>query len=88
MLRAHQGRSVRSHGYPCAVYCHDGPIRRRKLGNILTTDQSDAGSAGIFSRRTNETIKAKDSSSGLLLPDFLGGEPVREPFQRKGQICL
>eukprot|EP00976_Prorocentrum_cordatum_P113232 1195668-Prorocentrum_minimum.AAC.4 len=28
------------------------------LGYILTGDQSDAGSAGIFSRRTNETQEA------------------------------
>eukprot|EP00959_Pyramimonas_sp_CCMP1952_P035281 739125-Pyramimonas_sp.AAC.1 len=27
------------------LYSHDGPIRRRKRGYILTTDQSDAGSA-------------------------------------------
>eukprot|EP00976_Prorocentrum_cordatum_P075329 1181864-Prorocentrum_minimum.AAC.2 len=27
------------------VYSHDGPIRRRKRGYILMTDQSDAGSA-------------------------------------------
>eukprot|EP00976_Prorocentrum_cordatum_P080763 1184102-Prorocentrum_minimum.AAC.8 len=27
---------------------YDGPIRRRKRGYILTTDQSDAGSVGIF----------------------------------------
>eukprot|EP00976_Prorocentrum_cordatum_P107433 1194640-Prorocentrum_minimum.AAC.3 len=31
---------------------HNGPIRRMKCGYSLTTDQSDAGSAGIFSRRT------------------------------------
>eukprot|EP00976_Prorocentrum_cordatum_P014300 285941-Prorocentrum_minimum.AAC.1 len=39
------------------VYSHNGPIGRRKRGCILTTDQSDAGSAGsagIFSRRTNQ----------------------------------
>eukprot|EP00959_Pyramimonas_sp_CCMP1952_P418854 8774216-Pyramimonas_sp.AAC.1 len=32
-------------------YSHDGPIGRRTRGSILTTDQSDAGSAGIFSHR-------------------------------------
>eukprot|EP00976_Prorocentrum_cordatum_P052441 1057995-Prorocentrum_minimum.AAC.3 len=32
-----------------AGYSHDGPIRRRKRGDILMTDQSDAGSVGIFS---------------------------------------
>eukprot|EP00976_Prorocentrum_cordatum_P077344 1182650-Prorocentrum_minimum.AAC.1 len=37
------------------AYSHDGPIGRRKRGHILTTDQSDAGSTGIFSRRTNRT---------------------------------
>eukprot|EP00959_Pyramimonas_sp_CCMP1952_P044598 931785-Pyramimonas_sp.AAC.1 len=26
----------------CSPYSHDGPIRRRKRGYILTTDQSDA----------------------------------------------
>eukprot|EP00959_Pyramimonas_sp_CCMP1952_P037418 783097-Pyramimonas_sp.AAC.2 len=31
---------------------NDGPIRRRKRGYILTTDQSGACRAGIFSRRT------------------------------------
>eukprot|EP00976_Prorocentrum_cordatum_P072044 1180561-Prorocentrum_minimum.AAC.2 len=36
------------------VYSHDRPIRRRKQRYILTTDQSDAGSKGIFSRRTNQ----------------------------------
>eukprot|EP00976_Prorocentrum_cordatum_P062112 1176582-Prorocentrum_minimum.AAC.1 len=41
------------------VYSHDGPIRRRKRGHILTTDQSDTGSAGIFSRRTNQIQEAR-----------------------------
>eukprot|EP00976_Prorocentrum_cordatum_P013886 277189-Prorocentrum_minimum.AAC.1 len=27
------------------VYSHDGPIRHRKRGYVLTTDQSDIGSA-------------------------------------------
>eukprot|EP00959_Pyramimonas_sp_CCMP1952_P201821 4220226-Pyramimonas_sp.AAC.2 len=31
------------------VYSHDGPLRHRKRGCIIMTDQSDAGSAGIFS---------------------------------------
>eukprot|EP00959_Pyramimonas_sp_CCMP1952_P231461 4837985-Pyramimonas_sp.AAC.1 len=31
------------------ICSHDGPIRRRKRGYILTTGQSDAGSADIFS---------------------------------------
>eukprot|EP00959_Pyramimonas_sp_CCMP1952_P049401 1031970-Pyramimonas_sp.AAC.1 len=37
---------------------HDGPIRRGRRRYILTTDQSDAGSVGIFSRRTNQTREA------------------------------
>eukprot|EP00976_Prorocentrum_cordatum_P118124 1196415-Prorocentrum_minimum.AAC.2 len=40
------------------VYSPDGPIRRRKRGDILTMDQSDAGSAGIFSRWTNRVLRA------------------------------
>eukprot|EP00976_Prorocentrum_cordatum_P010887 218830-Prorocentrum_minimum.AAC.6 len=31
------------------AYSHDGPIGCRKRRYILTMDQSDAGSAGIFS---------------------------------------
>eukprot|EP00976_Prorocentrum_cordatum_P074125 1181393-Prorocentrum_minimum.AAC.3 len=31
------------------VYSHDGPIRCRSCGYILTMDQSDAGIMGIFS---------------------------------------
>eukprot|EP00976_Prorocentrum_cordatum_P066264 1178239-Prorocentrum_minimum.AAC.1 len=34
-------------------------IRHRKRGYILTAGQSDAGSAGIFSRRTNQTQEAR-----------------------------
>eukprot|EP00976_Prorocentrum_cordatum_P115433 1196010-Prorocentrum_minimum.AAC.1 len=41
------------------VYSHAGPIRRRKRRYILTPDQSDAGSAGIFSRRTHQTQEAQ-----------------------------
>eukprot|EP00976_Prorocentrum_cordatum_P071937 1180520-Prorocentrum_minimum.AAC.1 len=41
------------------AYSHDGPIGRRKRGYILTTDQSDAGSASIFSRQTNRTQEAR-----------------------------
>eukprot|EP00959_Pyramimonas_sp_CCMP1952_P463111 9484353-Pyramimonas_sp.AAC.1 len=37
------------------VCSHDGPIGHSKCGYILKTDQSDAGSAGMFSRRTNQT---------------------------------
>eukprot|EP00976_Prorocentrum_cordatum_P049832 1005296-Prorocentrum_minimum.AAC.2 len=45
-----------------SVYSHGGPIRRRKRGHILTADQSDAGSAGKFSRRTNQTQEAQVNS--------------------------
>eukprot|EP00976_Prorocentrum_cordatum_P053646 1082359-Prorocentrum_minimum.AAC.2 len=38
-----------------AVGLPDGPIRRRKRGYILTMDQSNAGSAGIFSQWTNQS---------------------------------
>eukprot|EP00959_Pyramimonas_sp_CCMP1952_P327776 6862337-Pyramimonas_sp.AAC.1 len=31
------------------AYSHDGPIGRKQRGHILMMDQSDAGSAGIFS---------------------------------------
>eukprot|EP00976_Prorocentrum_cordatum_P082342 1184773-Prorocentrum_minimum.AAC.2 len=41
---------------------HDGPIGRRKCGIVLTTDQPDAESAGLFSRRTNRTQKVRDCS--------------------------
>eukprot|EP00959_Pyramimonas_sp_CCMP1952_P247200 5167002-Pyramimonas_sp.AAC.1 len=41
------------------LYSHDGPIRRRKRGFVLTTDQSDAGSVDLFSRRTNQTQEAR-----------------------------
>eukprot|EP00959_Pyramimonas_sp_CCMP1952_P344948 7224398-Pyramimonas_sp.AAC.1 len=41
--------------YIALIYSHDGPIRRRKRGYILLTDQSDAGSVGIFSGRTHQT---------------------------------
>eukprot|EP00959_Pyramimonas_sp_CCMP1952_P073247 1531145-Pyramimonas_sp.AAC.1 len=36
------------------VKSHNGPIRCRKCRYILTTDQSDAGNVGIFSRWTNQ----------------------------------
>eukprot|EP00976_Prorocentrum_cordatum_P014343 286793-Prorocentrum_minimum.AAC.1 len=42
-----------------AKYSHDGPIRRRNHGYILTMDQSDAGGAGIFSRWTNQAQEAQ-----------------------------
>eukprot|EP00976_Prorocentrum_cordatum_P065602 1177969-Prorocentrum_minimum.AAC.3 len=40
-------------------YSHDGPIRRRERGYILTMDQSDVGSVGIFSRWTNQMQDAQ-----------------------------
>eukprot|EP00959_Pyramimonas_sp_CCMP1952_P162867 3404867-Pyramimonas_sp.AAC.1 len=40
------------------------PIRRRKRRYVLTADQSDAGSAGMFSRRTNQTREAQVYSQG------------------------
>eukprot|EP00959_Pyramimonas_sp_CCMP1952_P261342 5463851-Pyramimonas_sp.AAC.1 len=40
------------------AYSHDGPSRRRKCGYILTLDQSDAGSAGVFSRWTDRRADA------------------------------
>eukprot|EP00976_Prorocentrum_cordatum_P077522 1182722-Prorocentrum_minimum.AAC.1 len=46
------------------VYSHGGPIRRGTCGYILTADQSDAGRAGIFSRRTNQTRDARVYSHG------------------------
>eukprot|EP00976_Prorocentrum_cordatum_P085399 1186071-Prorocentrum_minimum.AAC.1 len=49
-----------------AVYSHDGPIRRRKRRYILTTDQSDAESAGIFSRQTNQTCLPGGPARGKL----------------------
>eukprot|EP00976_Prorocentrum_cordatum_P115382 1196000-Prorocentrum_minimum.AAC.4 len=41
------------------VYSHGGPIRCRKRRYILTADQSDAVSAGIFPWRTNQTQEAR-----------------------------
>eukprot|EP00976_Prorocentrum_cordatum_P106418 1194445-Prorocentrum_minimum.AAC.1 len=40
----------------CRPLLSTAPHARRN--NILTTDQSDAGSVGIFSRRTNQTPEA------------------------------
>eukprot|EP00959_Pyramimonas_sp_CCMP1952_P052084 1088602-Pyramimonas_sp.AAC.1 len=46
------------------LYSHNGPIRRKKRrrkkhGYILTMDQSDARSEGIFSQWTNQTQEAQ-----------------------------
>eukprot|EP00976_Prorocentrum_cordatum_P114352 1195837-Prorocentrum_minimum.AAC.4 len=46
--RTHQTQAAR-------VYSYDGPIRRKQHRHILMMDQSDARSAGIFLRRTNQT---------------------------------
>eukprot|EP00976_Prorocentrum_cordatum_P041654 844633-Prorocentrum_minimum.AAC.1 len=46
------------------VYSHGGPIRCRKHRYILTADQSYAGNAGIFSRRTNRMQDAQAYSHG------------------------
>eukprot|EP00959_Pyramimonas_sp_CCMP1952_P029309 615348-Pyramimonas_sp.AAC.1 len=35
------------------------PRTRARLGYILTTDPSDAGSTGIFSRRTNRLLEVR-----------------------------
>eukprot|EP00959_Pyramimonas_sp_CCMP1952_P334149 6997955-Pyramimonas_sp.AAC.1 len=44
------------------VYSHGGPIGCRTRRYILTTDQSDAGSAGIFSWWTNQTRRLHSRS--------------------------
>eukprot|EP00959_Pyramimonas_sp_CCMP1952_P131885 2757456-Pyramimonas_sp.AAC.1 len=41
------------------VYSHNGPIRRRKHRYIIVTGQSYTGSAGIFSRRANQTQEVR-----------------------------
>eukprot|EP00959_Pyramimonas_sp_CCMP1952_P038206 799529-Pyramimonas_sp.AAC.1 len=46
------------------VHSHGGPIRCRKRGYILTADQSDVGSAGTFSRQTNQMQEARAYSHG------------------------
>eukprot|EP00959_Pyramimonas_sp_CCMP1952_P006937 144821-Pyramimonas_sp.AAC.1 len=43
------------------VYSHEGPIKRRKRGYILTKDQSDAGNAGRG--RAAQTVR-KNQSQG------------------------
>eukprot|EP00976_Prorocentrum_cordatum_P073703 1181221-Prorocentrum_minimum.AAC.5 len=40
---------------PSQVYSRNGPIGHKQRGYILTMDQSDTSSAGIFSRWTNQT---------------------------------
>eukprot|EP00959_Pyramimonas_sp_CCMP1952_P453024 9467562-Pyramimonas_sp.AAC.1 len=52
--------SRRTHRTQDARVCsHDRPIGRRTRGYVLTTDPSDAGRAGILSRRTNRTQPAR-----------------------------
>eukprot|EP00976_Prorocentrum_cordatum_P045789 924602-Prorocentrum_minimum.AAC.1 len=46
------------------VYSHDGPIGCRKRRYILTANRSDAGRAGIFSRRTDRMQEARVYSHG------------------------
>eukprot|EP00976_Prorocentrum_cordatum_P092968 1189171-Prorocentrum_minimum.AAC.3 len=59
MMDQYLQREAGSVVHPVSLLCSRGrPIRRRKRGYILTTDQSDAGSAGTFSRRTNQTQEA------------------------------
>eukprot|EP00959_Pyramimonas_sp_CCMP1952_P265522 5551832-Pyramimonas_sp.AAC.1 len=59
------------------VYSHDGPIGHGKRGYILTTDQSDAGSVGIFLRWTNRTreFTARAVFSPFSLAHRLADEP-------------
>eukprot|EP00976_Prorocentrum_cordatum_P036446 741566-Prorocentrum_minimum.AAC.1 len=48
------------------VYSHDGPIGRGTRRYILTTGQSDAGRASIFSRRTNRTHESQVKNGAAL----------------------
>eukprot|EP00976_Prorocentrum_cordatum_P027788 564157-Prorocentrum_minimum.AAC.2 len=50
------------------VYSHHGPIGRRRRGYILTTVQSDAGTVGIFSPRTNRTQASRLEAFGFGFP--------------------
>eukprot|EP00976_Prorocentrum_cordatum_P079040 1183383-Prorocentrum_minimum.AAC.1 len=53
-----------NHTQEARVYLHDGPIVRRKRGYILMTGQSYAGSAGKFSRCSNNWGENRNISSG------------------------
>eukprot|EP00959_Pyramimonas_sp_CCMP1952_P162160 3390432-Pyramimonas_sp.AAC.1 len=57
----YNGSAAKSSRGRLQVYSHDGPIGRSRevRAYCLTTDQSDAGSAGIFSRRTNRTQEVR-----------------------------
>eukprot|EP00976_Prorocentrum_cordatum_P112367 1195519-Prorocentrum_minimum.AAC.8 len=46
------------------VYSRGGPIGHKKRRYIRTADQSDAGSADIFSKRTNRMQEAQVYSHG------------------------
>eukprot|EP00959_Pyramimonas_sp_CCMP1952_P181478 3794521-Pyramimonas_sp.AAC.1 len=50
--------------------------------HLLTADQSDAGNAGIFSRRTNQTQEARRRSGWLLR----GAHLVRHQLLREGHL--
>eukprot|EP00959_Pyramimonas_sp_CCMP1952_P078855 1648515-Pyramimonas_sp.AAC.1 len=58
------------------IYSHDGSIGRRKHGDILTSDPSDAESTGTFSRRTNQTQKARAYSHDGPIRRGSSGPPV------------
>eukprot|EP00976_Prorocentrum_cordatum_P102199 1192944-Prorocentrum_minimum.AAC.6 len=49
--------SLRGKLCACSIHSHNGPIRCQKRGYILTTYQSDARSAGIFSQWTNPPLQ-------------------------------
>eukprot|EP00959_Pyramimonas_sp_CCMP1952_P321166 6720844-Pyramimonas_sp.AAC.2 len=57
------GAPTRAASAKTRVHSHDGPIRRRTRENILTTDQSDAGRARIFSRRIHQMQDAREYSN-------------------------
>eukprot|EP00976_Prorocentrum_cordatum_P042901 869765-Prorocentrum_minimum.AAC.1 len=65
------------------AYSRDRPIGCRKRGYILVTDQSDSGSAGMFSRwtsRIQEATRFCDSWPVVVPPRLAvrGGQlPVR-----------
>eukprot|EP00959_Pyramimonas_sp_CCMP1952_P292396 6115334-Pyramimonas_sp.AAC.1 len=61
------------------------PIRHRKCGYILTMDQSDTGSVGIFSQWTNQTQEPRQwkrtfSTSYAPVPSYTSTTcPMPEP---------
>eukprot|EP00959_Pyramimonas_sp_CCMP1952_P377958 7917269-Pyramimonas_sp.AAC.1 len=76
------GEEDRSDARSAGIFEVDGPIGRTKRRFILTTDQSDAGSVDIFSRRTNRTHEARvysrdgPMSSHLRRTEAEGGADV------------